>query len=106
MKRAEATAQVFMTAFEPLPRSGRGMILQRLFADPALKEDFIDVAAWYGHRTERVVPYQRARARLKKAGRPSSLRRVGSWSDNQLLHRVDRATIRLAEPHGHLRRRN
>ena len=69
MKRADATAEVFMTAFESLPKSDRGVILQRLFADPALKDDLIDVAAWYERRTEQAVPYQRVRARLKKAGR-------------------------------------
>ena len=69
MKRADATAEVFITAFESLPKSDRGVILQRLFADPALKEDLIDVVAWYERRTERAVPYQRVRARLKKAVR-------------------------------------
>jgi CRP-like cAMP-binding protein len=69
VKRAEATAEVFMTAFESLPKSDRDVILQRLFADPALREDLIDVAAWHERRNERAVPYQRVRGRLKKAGR-------------------------------------
>ena len=69
VKRAEATAEVFMTAFEALPKSGRDVIMQRLFANPALKEDLIDVVKWYERRTERAIPYNRVRQRLKKAGR-------------------------------------
>lgn len=57
MKAADATAEVFMTAFEALPKSEREAILQRLFANPALKEDLIDVATWYDRRAERAVPY-------------------------------------------------
>ena len=69
MRRAEATAEVFMTAFESLPKSERGVILQRLFANPALKEDFIDVASWYERHAERTIPYRRVHERLKKGGR-------------------------------------
>ena len=69
MSRAEATAEVFMTAFESLPKSERGVILQRLFASPALKEDLIDVAKWYERRAERAISYHRVRQRLKKVGR-------------------------------------
>ncbi|MDO9117844.1 MAG: hypothetical protein Q7U39_07800 [Nitrospira sp.] len=68
MKIADATAEVFMTAFESLPKSEREAIMQRLFANPALKEDLIDVAKWYDRRAERAIPYQRVRQRLKKAG--------------------------------------
>ena len=69
VRRAEATAEVFMTAFESLPKSDRGAVLQRLFADPALKEDLIDVATWYERQAERAIPYKRVRESLKKAGR-------------------------------------
>lgn len=69
MRRAEATAEVFITAFESLAKSEREAIMQRLFANPALKEDLIDVAKWYDRRAERAIPYQRIRQRLKKAGR-------------------------------------
>ncbi len=58
-----------MTAFESLPKSEREAIMQRLFANPALKEDLIDVATWYGRHAERAIPYQRVRGRLEKAGR-------------------------------------
>ena len=69
MRRAETTAEVFMTAFESLPKSDRGAILQRLFANPALKEDLIDVASWYERHAERAIPYRRVHERLKKGGR-------------------------------------
>jgi hypothetical protein len=69
VKAADATAEVFMTAFESLPKSEREAIMQRLFANPALKEDLIDVATWYERRAERAVPYHRVRQRLKKANR-------------------------------------
>lgn len=69
MRTADATAEVFMTAFESLPKPERTAIMQRLFANPALKEDLIDVATWYERRTERAVPYHQVRARLTKAGR-------------------------------------
>ncbi len=69
MKAADATAEVFLTAFEVLPRSQREAVLQHLFANPALKEDLIDVARWYERRAERPVPYEKVRQKLKKAGR-------------------------------------
>jgi len=69
VKIADATAEVFMTAFEALPKSEREVIMQRLFANPALKEDLIDVAKWYERRAERAIPYHRVRQRLKKVGR-------------------------------------
>ena len=69
MKTADATAEVFMTAFEALPKLKREAILQRLFANPGLKEDLIDVATWYDRQAERAIPYQRIRRRLKKIGR-------------------------------------
>ncbi|MFZ1805088.1 MAG: hypothetical protein WAU05_14265 [Nitrospira sp.] len=69
MRTADATAEVFMTAFESLPKPERTAIVQRLFANPALKEDLIDVATWYDRRAERAIPYQRVRQRLKKVGR-------------------------------------
>ena len=69
MKAADASAKVFITAFEALPRQEREAVLQRLFANPGLKEDLIDVAQWYERRAERTIPYDTVRRRLKKAGR-------------------------------------
>ena len=69
MKVADATAQVFLTAFEALPKSEREAVLQRLFANRALKEDLVDVARWYERHPERVIPYTKFRQRLKNSGR-------------------------------------
>jgi hypothetical protein len=44
MKAADATVEVFVTAFEALPRPEREAVLRRLFVDPAFKEDLLDVA--------------------------------------------------------------
>ena len=52
-----------------LPKSDRGVNLQRLFANPALKEDLIDVATWYERRAGRAISYHRVRQQLKKVGR-------------------------------------
>jgi hypothetical protein len=69
MKPADATAEVFLTAFEALPRAQREVVLQQLFANPALKDDLIDVARWYERRAERSMPYEKVRQKLKKVGR-------------------------------------
>ncbi len=66
MKSADATASVFMTAFEALPRSGREAVLERLFATPGLKQDLIDVARWYERRAERAITYAKVREKLKR----------------------------------------
>ncbi len=69
MKAADATAEVFVTALEALPKSELEAVLRRLFATPALAEDLVDIARWYERRRERAAPYSRVRQRLKKAGR-------------------------------------
>ena len=69
MKAADATAEVFVTAFEALPKSQREIVLQHLFANPALKEDLIDVARWYERRAERPMSYEKIRHKLKRADR-------------------------------------
>jgi hypothetical protein len=69
MKPEDATAEVFLTAFETLPKTERDAVLQRLFATPALKEALNDVVRWYERRRERAMPYRTFRRRLKKAGR-------------------------------------
>lgn len=69
MKAADATAEVFLAAFESLPKSQREVVLQHLFANPSRKEDLIDVARWYERRVERPIPYEKVRQKLKKAGR-------------------------------------
>ena len=69
MKAADATAEVFLTAFESLPKSQREAVLQHLFANPSRRGDLIDVARWYERRAERPIPYEKVRQKLKKVGR-------------------------------------
>ena len=69
MTASDATAEVFITAFEALPRRQREAVLRRLFDRPKLQEDLIDVSRWLARRRERSVPYETVRKELKKAGR-------------------------------------
>jgi hypothetical protein len=69
MKAADATAKVFVTAFEALPKAEREAVLRQLLAIPALREDLIDVALWQKRRRERALSYESVRRKLKKAGR-------------------------------------
>ena len=69
MTTADATAEVFVTAFEALPRRQRDAVLRRLFESPKLQEDLIDVSRWLARRKERAIPYDTVRKELKKAGR-------------------------------------
>jgi len=43
MTSSEATAEVFWTAFNALPRERRDRIMERMLADPALREDLEDL---------------------------------------------------------------
>jgi hypothetical protein len=43
MNAAQATAEVFWTAFQALSKSEREAFLEKLFNDHALKEDLIDL---------------------------------------------------------------
>ena len=69
MKTADATAEVFITAFEALPRPQRETILKRILVQPTLKKDIIDIARWLERENERSIPYEKVRQALKKAGR-------------------------------------
>jgi len=44
MNAAQATAEVFWTAFQALSKSEREAFLEKLFNDRTLKEDLIDLA--------------------------------------------------------------
>ncbi len=68
MKSADATAEVFVTAFEALPRVQREAVLKRLLTSAALREDVIDVARWLERKCERSVSYDTVRKRLRAAG--------------------------------------
>ena len=69
MKVADATAKVFVTAFEALPKAEREAVLRQILAIPHLRMDLIDVARWQERRSERAVPYENVRRKLRKAGR-------------------------------------
>jgi len=69
MTAADAAAEIFITAFEALPRRQREAVLRRLLENPKLQEDIIDVSRWLARRKERAIPYDTVRKELKKAGR-------------------------------------
>ncbi len=69
MKVADATAKVFVTAFEALPKAEREAVLRQILSIPSLRVDLIDVARWQERRGERAVPYENVRRKLLKVGR-------------------------------------
>ncbi len=69
MKAADATAKVFVTAFEALPKVEREAVLRQILSVPSLRVDLIDVARWQERRGERAVPYENVRRKLLKVGR-------------------------------------
>jgi hypothetical protein len=69
MNNAEATAEVFVTAFEALARSQQQAVLRRLLANPKRREDILDVAVWLDRKRESSAPYETVRQKWKKAGR-------------------------------------
>lgn len=56
MTRAEATAEVFWTAFVHLPAEERRAFLERLIATPDLREDLLDAAVIEERRGEPTRP--------------------------------------------------
>ncbi len=69
MNAADATAKVFVTAFEALPKAEREAVLRQILSVPRLREDLMDVARWQERRGERAVPYGNVREKFKRAGR-------------------------------------
>ncbi len=69
MKVGDATAKVFVTAFEALPKAEREAVLRQILSVPSLRVDLIDVARWQERRGERAVPYENVRRKLVKVGR-------------------------------------
>ncbi|HEY3354216.1 MAG TPA: hypothetical protein VGQ83_13265 [Polyangia bacterium] len=66
MTRAEATAEVFWTAFRSLAPDARAEVLARLVRDRALRRDLMDAAVVEERRSEPARPVQEyltARAR-------------------------------------------
>ncbi len=76
MTKAQATAEIFWTAFQALPRKEKNAILQRLLKDKQLRQD-MDLAVTKNRRAARPRPsrkYLTARQLLN-----SDL--IGMWED-------------------------
>ena len=69
MTTAEATAEVFWTAFKTLRKAEREAVIQRLLSDTRIREDLIDIVTALQREHERSLPYERVRADLRKTGR-------------------------------------
>ncbi len=67
MSSAEATAEVFVTAFKSLKRREREAVLIRMFADKELSEDFADTLVLESRRHQ---PHQSFRRTLKELNIP------------------------------------
>jgi len=69
MTTAEATAEVFWTAFKTLRKAEREAVIQRLLSDSRTREDLIDIVTALQREHERSLPYERVRSDLRKTGR-------------------------------------
>jgi hypothetical protein len=58
MAKAEALAEVFLTALRSLPKTGRNRILLGLVKDKALRRDLMDLAAIEERRAEPSRPFR------------------------------------------------
>jgi hypothetical protein len=52
----QATAEIFLTAFKAMPKSGQNLVLARLLKDKNLREDLIDLAIAQKREKEKTVP--------------------------------------------------
>ena len=43
MKASEATAEVFFTAFKSLGNDEKESVIQKMFSDPSIREDIMDL---------------------------------------------------------------
>lgn len=57
MSPAQATVEVFLTAFKALPKNAREGVLTRLMADSSVREDLMDVASIEKRRSEKARPF-------------------------------------------------
>jgi len=57
MAKAEALAEVFLTAFRSLPKAGRDRILLSLVKDKTLRRDLIDLATIEERKKESSRPF-------------------------------------------------
>lgn len=58
MGKAEAVAEVFLTALRSLPKAGRNRILLGLVKDRSLRRDLMDLAIIEERRTEPSRPFR------------------------------------------------
>jgi hypothetical protein len=63
MSAAQATAEIFVTAFKSLKRRERAVVLEKMLADEELSEDFTDTLALESRRHQ---PRQSFRQTLKE----------------------------------------
>jgi len=61
MTAREATAEVFWTAFQTLPKAEREAVIRRLLRDRRTREDLIDIVTALQRQHERGIPYERVR---------------------------------------------
>jgi hypothetical protein len=59
MTTVEATAQVFLTAIQALPKKQRQAVLARIAEDKSLREDLLDLALIAERRAEPSRPFRR-----------------------------------------------
>jgi len=60
MSAAEATAEVFVTAFKSLKRNQREAVLEKMLADDELSADFADTLALEARRYQPRQPFRQA----------------------------------------------
>jgi hypothetical protein len=60
MSAAQATAEVFVTAFKSLKRNQREAVLEKMLADEELSEDFADTLALEARRHQPRQPFRQA----------------------------------------------
>jgi len=56
MTKTQATAEVFWTAFQVLPRKEQEAVLHRILKDKSLRDDLIDLAIIESRRAEPARP--------------------------------------------------
>ncbi|MFI5346139.1 MAG: hypothetical protein ACHQ51_07175 [Elusimicrobiota bacterium] len=57
MSPAQATVEVFWTAFKALPKNAQEGVLARLMGDRGIREDLVDIALIEKRRSEKTRPF-------------------------------------------------
>ncbi len=68
MSTAEATSEVFMTAFRALPKKAREAVLEKMLGDKEFREDLIDAAIIEQRRKEPSRPLEAYLSGRRKKG--------------------------------------